>query len=231
MQHTSVGSFLARCHSLMTVAAPVALSLVLAGCGAGSSGGQAINLAAVSLRASDVPRGFAREIARSWTNAQAAARDRVASSLYDAHGRISSYQDAYIQQLAFHEPPAGGLHRAASEVTEYKNANDAQWGWRQTVNLWRHANQTGSTTLGTSSGQAAIPVPFKPITVPRVGDAASGFSATWGGDEAAYTGTVVVAREGRYVIAVETIGYLDQVHTSLAVSLTRRIVQRIRKNA
>ena len=113
-------------------------------------------------------------------------------------------------------------------MTEYKNAVDARWGWRQTVNVWRHANQTGSTTLGTRSGQAAIPVPFKPIAVPRVGDTASGFSATWGGDEAAYTGTVVVAREGRYVIAVETIGYLDQVHTSLAVSLTRRIVQRIR---
>jgi hypothetical protein len=207
------------------------LSLALAGCGGSSSGVHAVNFAAVSLRATDVPRGFVREVSRVWTSRQAAARDHVAASLYARHGLLRSYDEAYVQRETLNSPPTGGLHRASSEIAEYVNAADARWGWRVAEHFWRHANQVGATTLGSHSGQAAVPVPFKPIAVPRVGNASSGYSATWGGDEAAYTGTVVVARERRYVVVVETIGYLGQVHTSLAVSLARHIVQRIRANA
>jgi hypothetical protein len=219
------------CNLSRSAAASVVLSLVLAGCGAGSSSERSVNLATVSLRANDVPRGFLREVSRTWATREAAARDHVAASLYSHHGLLRSHQVAYVQHATLNAPPSGGLHRASSEIAEYVNAADARWGRRQAVALWGHANQVGATTLGTHAGQAAVPVPFKSISVPRVGDATSGFSATWGGDEAAYTGTVVVARTGRYVIVVETIGYLGQVHTRLAVSLTRRIVQRIRANA
>jgi hypothetical protein len=209
---------------------PVCVALALTGCGAATAKAS-VNLSALGVHRSDVPRGFAREIGRSWSNVQAATRDRISPSVYATHGRERSYESAYTQVWAANEPPNGGLHRADSEITVYKTAAGARWGWQRTVRLWNHAFQVGATTLGSHAGQAAIHVPFKALPVPRIGNTTAGFSATWGGDEFAYTGTVLIVRQGRYVATVETVGYVGQVHTSLAVALARRIDSRIRRSA
>jgi hypothetical protein len=205
----------------------ILMCLTLIGCGSSRVASASGTLKSMSVHQSDVPRGFVRDTGRYWNNHQAAVRDNVAVSLYQAHGRQRSYEDAYTQSFALNEPPSGGLHRASSEVTEFRDASDAHWGWLREVHVWRHATQTGATTLGTGAGQAAIPIPFARIPVPRIGAEDEGFSATWGGDEVAYRGNVLVIRQGRYVATVETIGWVGQVHLSLAIALARRIDRRI----
>lgn len=205
----------------------ICVCLALIGCGSSTQAGHPTDPKAFALRLSDVPRGFVLDSARYWRNKQAASRDHLPVSAYDSHGRIRSYENTFTPSLALDEPPTGGLQRAASEVVEYQDTRGAHWDWLRMRNVWRHATAMGSTTLGANAGEAGRPVPFKAIAAPRVGDESAAFSVTWGGDEFAYTTTVVVFRRGKYVATATAIGIVDQVPPRRAVSMARTVDRRI----
>jgi hypothetical protein len=119
------------------------------------------------------------------------------------------------------------LQRVLSEITVFDKAAGARWDLQRLIKLWRHAHQSGSNNLGANAGQTGIPVPFKPLSAPRIGDEGAAFTATWGGDEFAYTGTVFIFRQGRYMALIETIGIIGQYHGSTALALARSIDRRI----
>jgi hypothetical protein len=205
----------------------VCVCLALVGWGSATSADPTPDLKALALRAGDLPGGFALDSGRYWSNSQAAARDRVPVSSYQTHGRIRSYQNIYSHPFAVNSPATGGLQRAGSEITEYRDARGAHWDWLRLRGVWRHATSMGSTTLGSVAGNAGRPVPFKPIVVPLVGNEDAGFAVTWGGDEFDYTTRVIVFRRGRYVATLEVIGIMQQVSLHKTMIMARTIDRRI----
>jgi hypothetical protein len=204
--------------------------ILAAGCGSAGGSGRSVHLKALALQPSDVQSHLLAGPARYWSNAQAAKRDGVPVSSYDAHGRIRSYENDYTPD--FSAPVlAAGLERADSEITAYKGVQGAHWGWLRLRATMRKAKVMESTTLGTPAGLAAVPVPFKQIAVPRVGNEDAGFAVTWGGDEFAYTTRDIVFRQGRYVALVRVIGIMDQFSLRRTLSIARAVDRRIASSA
>jgi len=188
--------------------------------------GSSSSLQSFALRLSDLPRGATAGPARSWSNAQAAVRDGVAPSVYDAHGRITSYEDSFDRSLVDGLPPRG-LVRASCEITEYKSSSGAHWYYLRLRSAFRHSGVLGATTGGTRFGAASHLYRYTPVAMPRVGNENAGFKAESSGDEFSYTTRTTIFRRGRYVATLRLVGYQGQFPQRAANALARVIDRRI----
>lgn len=180
----------------------------------------------VVLRLSDLPAQTKLDLTRSWNNRQAAARDGVSVDTYSRHGRITSREVRFVRNVMNGSEPTW-LLRAENEVTEYRDGAGARWGYSALRATMRRAFVWGATTLGTNSGQAHVRTPFRPLGVPRVGDADAGFTVNSGGDEVAWTTRVLIFRRDRYVVFLRVMGLIDDVAMSRVIALGRIIDHRI----
>jgi hypothetical protein len=168
------------------------------------------------------------ESAQWWNNRQAAARTGIPESVYDRHGREHSYDVRFGRRDSAARTT---IQSVESEVTVYRDAAGARWAYEQGNAATRHGHMWGATTLGTASGQAQIPIPFHRMGLPDVGTSRAAYSATWGGDEFAYTTCVALFTRGRYTVRLQVTAVQGNTAPHWTARLSRAIDARLRSSA
>lgn len=206
---------------LLALFAPVPL----AGCGS-SHASEPANPKSAALRASELPTPVASVAAGYWSPGVLAQEDRLPPSLLQAHGLVRSYHNGFFRTL-IDNMPVNGVVRADSTITQWKTVAGARWYFSRLVPSIRRSGVLGTTTSGTNVGQASYTYPYKPLSIPRIGDESAGFEAYWAGDEFSYTSRAIAFRQGVYVVKLRVVGHQHEVPVATSITLARNIDRRL----
>jgi hypothetical protein len=157
---------------------------------------------AVTLRLSDLPRGFKRAMAHTVTNTSAALANHLPLKTFTKHGRISSYEIGFARRVT------RGMSYVYAETVAYRS--DAGASWEYALDL----SQLGKSHL-------------QRVSAATVGEASVAFRLVQKSGKLSGTSDFIRFRRGAWVATVEVQGATGTVSMDQAVSLARVIDGRI----
>lgn len=185
------------------------LALLGAGSGAlGSPQAHAASAPDATLRLSDLPLGFHRVMARTWSNRQAAEASKLSLPQLNSHGRLTDHETAY------RSTSRTGMLSLDNTVVQYKTAAGAHW----------ELGQDFHAVLHTRSGLSYHRIPDG-----HIGNEGAAYTTTFASHGYSFSFDIVYFRRNEYVVLLRAEALAGRLSaakvTHLAQLVDRRIVK------